>query len=54
MGLIKKKSKSHDIIDQVDVQHFKQEIVAFCQKILPMKRPFLCKVFSLHFINMSN
>lgn len=48
MGLIKMKSKSHPVIDQVDFQHFVQEIVAFCQKICPMSLPFLCKVFSVH------
>lgn len=48
MGLIKMKSKSHPVIDQVDFQHFMQEIVVFCQKICPLRLPFLCKVFSVH------
>ncbi|TWW67397.1 Telomeric repeat-binding factor 2 TTAGGG repeat-binding factor 2 [Takifugu flavidus] len=43
MGLIKMKSKSHPVIDQVDFQHFMQEIVVFCQKICPLRLPFLCK-----------
>lgn len=48
MGLIKKKSKTHQIIDQVDFQHLKEKIVGFAQKICRPRLPFLCKVLSLY------
>lgn len=44
MGLVKQKSTSHPAIQQVDLQQFREEILAFCQRICPLSVPFLLKV----------
>lgn len=44
MGLVKQKSASHPAIQQVDLQQFREEILAFCQRICPFNVPFLLKV----------
>lgn len=44
MGLVKQKSTSHPAIQQVDLQQFREEILAFCQRICPFNVPFLLKV----------
>ncbi|XP_044199424.1 telomeric repeat binding factor a isoform X2 [Thunnus albacares] len=43
MGLISQKSKTHDVIDQMDFRRFKEEIYAFCQRLCPFTVPFLHK-----------
>lgn len=44
MGLVKQKSTSHPAIQEVDLQQFREEILAFCQRICPFNIPFLLKV----------
>ncbi|XP_075966435.1 telomeric repeat binding factor a [Anarhichas minor] len=43
MGLIKKKSNVHEVIEQLDFQRFKKEMLAFCQSLCPFNVPFLHK-----------
>ncbi|KAM6950088.1 telomeric repeat binding factor a isoform 2-T2 [Lycodopsis pacificus] len=43
MGLIKKKSNAHEVIEQIDFQRFKKEMLAFCQRLCPFNVPFLHK-----------
>ncbi|XP_068594665.1 telomeric repeat binding factor a [Brachionichthys hirsutus] len=41
MGLIRNKTNTHKVIEQLDFQTFKEEMLIFCQKLCPMKVPFL-------------
>lgn len=41
MGLIRQKSKRHEVIEQIGFQQFKEEMSAFCQKFCPFNVPFL-------------
>ncbi|XP_041799257.1 telomeric repeat binding factor a [Chelmon rostratus] len=41
MGLIRQKSKTHEVIEQVDFKQFKEEMLAFCQRLCPSDVPFL-------------
>ncbi|XP_034413245.1 telomeric repeat binding factor a [Cyclopterus lumpus] len=41
LGLIKKKSNVHKVIEQIDFQQFKEEMLAFCQSLCPFTVPFL-------------
>nr|XP_046239253.1 telomeric repeat binding factor a [Scatophagus argus] len=43
MGLIRRKSKKHEVIDQINFQQFKVEMLAFCEKLCPVSVPFLHK-----------
>uniref|UniRef100_G3PV88 Uncharacterized protein n=1 Tax=Gasterosteus aculeatus TaxID=69293 RepID=G3PV88_GASAC len=43
MGLVKKKSNVHAVIEQIDFQRFKDEMFAFCQRLCPLNLPFLYK-----------
>ncbi|XP_074468298.1 telomeric repeat binding factor a isoform X1 [Sebastes fasciatus] len=43
MGLIKGKSKTHEVIEQIDFQRFKEEMLTFCQSLCPFNVPFLHK-----------
>ncbi|XP_040891421.1 telomeric repeat-binding factor 2-like [Toxotes jaculatrix] len=43
MGLISKKSKMHKVIEQVDFRQFREEMLAFCQRLCPVGVPFLHK-----------
>ncbi|XP_054463779.1 telomeric repeat binding factor a isoform X2 [Anoplopoma fimbria] len=43
MGLIKKKSNIHEVIEQINFQQFKEEMSAFCQSLFPFNVPFLHK-----------
>ncbi|XP_070685980.1 telomeric repeat binding factor a isoform X2 [Pempheris klunzingeri] len=43
MELIRQKSKKHEVIDQIDFQQFKEEMLAFCLKLCPFNVPFLHK-----------
>ncbi|KAM8894861.1 telomeric repeat binding factor a [Spinachia spinachia] len=43
MGLVKKKSNVHAVIEQIDFQRFKEEMFAFCQTLCPLNLPFLYK-----------
>ncbi|XP_075966358.1 telomeric repeat-binding factor 2-like [Anarhichas minor] len=43
MGLIKMKSNVHEVIEQLDFQRFKKEMLAFCQSLCPFNIPFLHK-----------
>ncbi|XP_039980258.1 telomeric repeat binding factor a [Xiphias gladius] len=41
MGLIRQKSKMHEVIRQIDFHQFKNMMLAFCQRICPFSVPFL-------------
>ncbi|XP_042364993.1 telomeric repeat binding factor a isoform X2 [Plectropomus leopardus] len=43
MALIRKKSKMHEVIRQIDFQQFKEEMLTFCQSLCPFNDPFLHK-----------
>ncbi|XP_069030694.1 telomeric repeat binding factor a [Embiotoca jacksoni] len=43
MGLIRQKSKTHEVIEQINFQQFRQEMLAFCQKLCSFSVPFLHK-----------
>ncbi|KAM8762767.1 telomeric repeat binding factor a [Acanthopagrus schlegelii] len=43
MGLIRKKSKTHEVIEQSNFQRFRNEILAFCRRLCPDHTPFLLK-----------
>ncbi|XP_049899756.1 telomeric repeat binding factor a [Epinephelus moara] len=43
MGLIRKKSKTHEVTEQLDFQQFKEEMLTFCQSLCPFSVPFLLK-----------
>ncbi|XP_071346254.1 telomeric repeat binding factor a [Trachinotus anak] len=43
MGLIRKKSKMHEVIELIDFPQFKGEIFAFCQRLFSFSVPFLHK-----------
>ncbi|XP_029955101.1 telomeric repeat binding factor a [Salarias fasciatus] len=46
MGLIKQKRRNHEVIEQINFQQFKEEMVAFCQSLVAscyFGIPFLCK-----------
>ncbi|XP_035484254.1 telomeric repeat binding factor a isoform X3 [Scophthalmus maximus] len=47
MGLINKRSKRHDVIEQMDFGQFKTEMLAFCQRLCPFPVPFLHKAAKL-------
>ncbi|XP_070817364.1 telomeric repeat binding factor a [Chaetodon trifascialis] len=41
MGLIRQKSKAHELIQQMDFRRFKVEMLTFCQRLCPCNVPFL-------------
>uniref|UniRef100_UPI0037E7707E telomeric repeat binding factor a n=1 Tax=Semicossyphus pulcher TaxID=241346 RepID=UPI0037E7707E len=41
MGLIRQKSKTHEVIEKINFQQFKEEMLAFCQGLCPFSVPFL-------------
>ncbi|XP_076577831.1 telomeric repeat binding factor a [Chaetodon auriga] len=41
MGLIRQKSKAHEVIEQMDFKRFKEEMLTFCQRLCPCDVPFL-------------
>ncbi|XP_028257547.1 telomeric repeat binding factor a [Parambassis ranga] len=43
MGLIKQKSRMHKVIEQINFQQFREEMLAFCQRICPLSPTFLQK-----------
>ncbi|XP_030270025.1 telomeric repeat binding factor a isoform X2 [Sparus aurata] len=43
MGLIRKKSKTHEVIEQSNFHRFKNEILAFCRGLYPDETPFFHK-----------
>ncbi|XP_044062875.1 telomeric repeat binding factor a [Siniperca chuatsi] len=43
MGLIRQKSNTHEVIEQINFKWFKEEMLAFCQRLLPFSVPFLHK-----------
>ncbi|XP_068451435.1 telomeric repeat binding factor a isoform X1 [Clinocottus analis] len=43
MDLIKRKSNLHEVIEQIDFQRFKEEMLVFCQCLCPFSVPFLHK-----------
>lgn len=43
VALINKKSKTHDIIEQIDFHQFRMEMLGFCQRLCPIPVPFLHK-----------
>ncbi|CAL1604131.1 unnamed protein product [Knipowitschia caucasica] len=48
MGLINQKSRVHEILDKMDFDQFREEMLNFCLKICPITTPFLLKAaFSL-------
>ncbi|XP_073320095.1 telomeric repeat binding factor a isoform X3 [Pagrus major] len=48
MGLIRKKSKTHEVIEQSDFQRFKKEMLAFCRRLCPVDTPFLLRAAMLY------
>ncbi|KAM7014906.1 telomeric repeat binding factor a [Tautogolabrus adspersus] len=40
-GLIRQKSKTHEVIEKINFQQFKQEMLAFCERLCPISVPFL-------------
>ncbi|XP_068177976.1 telomeric repeat binding factor a [Antennarius striatus] len=44
MGLIKKKTGTHKVIEQFDFRKFKEEMLIFCKSLCPLNVPFLQKV----------
>ncbi|XP_023267733.1 telomeric repeat-binding factor 2 isoform X2 [Seriola lalandi dorsalis] len=43
MGLISKRSKRHELIERIDFHQFKEEMLAFCQRLCSFSVPFLHK-----------
>ncbi|CAI5645873.1 unnamed protein product [Oreochromis niloticus] len=43
MGLISKKNKKHEVIEQINFAQFKMEMLAFCERLCPSSVPFLQK-----------
>ncbi|CAJ1048954.1 telomeric repeat binding factor a isoform X2 [Xyrichtys novacula] len=43
MGLIQQKKKTHEVIEKLDFQKFKEEILVFCKKLCPCRASFLQK-----------
>ncbi|XP_031586781.2 telomeric repeat-binding factor 2 isoform X2 [Oreochromis aureus] len=43
MGLIRKKKKIHDVIEQINFQQFKEEMIGFCLRICHFSLPLLHK-----------
>ncbi|XP_039866563.1 telomeric repeat-binding factor 2-like isoform X1 [Simochromis diagramma] len=43
MGLISKKNKKHEVIEQINFARFKMEMLAFCERLCPSSVPFLQK-----------
>ncbi|XP_040889418.1 telomeric repeat-binding factor 2-like isoform X2 [Toxotes jaculatrix] len=48
MGLISKKSKMHKVIEKIDFRQFREEMLAFCQRLCPVGVPFLHKAAQQH------
>ncbi|XP_034536450.1 telomeric repeat binding factor a isoform X2 [Notolabrus celidotus] len=42
-GLIRQKSKAHEVIEKIDFQKFKEEMLDFCRELCPLSVPFLLK-----------
>ncbi|XP_041639327.1 telomeric repeat binding factor a isoform X2 [Cheilinus undulatus] len=40
-GLIRQKSKTHEVIEKLDYKQFRGEMVAFCERLCPTSVPFL-------------
>ncbi|XP_060897028.1 LOW QUALITY PROTEIN: telomeric repeat binding factor a [Labrus mixtus] len=40
-GLVRQKSTRHEVIEKINYQQFKQEMVAFCERLCPVGVPFL-------------
>ncbi|XP_030578992.1 telomeric repeat-binding factor 2-like isoform X1 [Archocentrus centrarchus] len=43
MGLISKKNKKHEVIEQINFRQFKNEMLVFCESLCPVSSPFLEK-----------
>lgn len=43
MDLISQRTKRHQVIEQIDFQQFKEDMLAFCQRLCPFTVPFLHK-----------
>ncbi|XP_018522364.1 telomeric repeat binding factor a [Lates calcarifer] len=41
MGLVRQKSRVHEVIEQFNFCRFKEEMLAFCQRLFPVSAPFL-------------
>lgn len=44
MGLVRQKSRVHEVIEQFNFCRFKEEMLAFCQRLFPVSAPFLMTV----------